>query len=109
VLASELEQLAHARKHGALLGRSADAHATPAAEVEQALVPKQAKRPQHRIAIDPELSGEVAGGREPLPVPRFAVCDSASDLGGDLLVQVGRLGAVDLDEKHGASNISFTG
>ena len=53
-----------------------------------------------------EDGGEVFGGWEAFSGFGFAVCDRAADLAGDLLVEVGGVGLVDLDIQHGASHSS---
>jgi|SRR5579862_3717133 len=91
-----------------LFGGAGDGDAAAAAELEQSFVPKQAQRPKHRVGVDIEDGCEVFGGRESLSGFRFPARDRASDLAGDLFVEVGGVGAVDLDTQHGAIHNSAT-
>jgi hypothetical protein len=106
LLASEADEVFGAGDDCAALGAAGDGDAAPAAELEQFLVAQQPQRAQDGVGVDLEHGGEVARGRQPFAWLRFAVGDRAADLGGDLLVQFGRLVAVDLDTDHGASNSS---
>jgi hypothetical protein len=75
--------------------RNRDPTATP--ELEQTLIPEQAQGAQHGIRVHPQHGGEILGRRKPFPRLRFAFGDRPSDLAGDLLVQVGRVGLVVAD------------
>ena len=77
-------------------------------ELEQPFVAEQAYGSERGIGVDAENGGEIFGGWEALSGFRFAVCDRASDLGGNLFVQIGGVASVDLDIEHGASHISVT-
>jgi hypothetical protein len=107
VPAREADEFARARDNGAALRRAGDRDAAAAPKLEQALVAQRSQRAQDRVGVDADDGREVARWRQPLARPRFAFGDRAADLGRDLCVQVGRIMAVDLDAKHGASYTSF--
>src|SRR5581483_11454180 len=107
VRAREADELPRALDDRAALGGAGDGDTAAAAELEQAFVAKRAERAQDGVGVDAEDSREVAGRRQPLARPGLAVRDRAADLGRDLLVELRRFGAVDLDTKHGASDTSF--
>ena len=81
-----------------------DGDATSASELEQALVAEEPQRAEHGVGVDVEDGGEILRGREALSRLGFSVGDRPANLAGDLFVQVGGVGAVDLDIQHGASN-----
>ena len=81
--------------------------ATAAAELEQSLVAQYAQRAEHGVGVDADDGGQIFGGRETLARTGFTVGDRASDLRGDLLMQVDWVGLVDLDGEHNASYLSF--
>ena len=83
-----------------------DGDAATAAELEQSFVAQHAKGAEDGVGVDLEDGGEVFGWREPFSGFGFAVCDSAADLAGDLLVEVGGVGFVDLDIQQDASHSS---
>jgi hypothetical protein len=91
-----------------MVGGGDDGDAPPAAKLEQPLVAQLAKGAQDGVPVDLELGREVSRRRQPLARLRLPLGDRPADLSRHLLVQVGRLGAVDLDTEHGASNTSFT-
>src|SRR5262249_42699491 len=104
----EVDQLLGAADDGASFGCAGDGDAAAAAELEQALVAKQAERPEDGVRVDAEDGGEILGGRGARARLRLAFGDRASDLAGDLLVEVGRVCPVDLDTYHGTNHSSFT-
>ena len=106
MLAGEADEVFGAGDDGAAFGAAGDGDAAAAAELEQPFVAEEAQRAQDGVGVDLEHGGEIAGGREALARRCFAVGDRAADLGGDLLVQLDWLVAVDLDTDHGASNSS---
>ena len=108
VEAAEANELARALDHEAAPGRAGHGDAAATAELEQALVAQLPERTKDRVLVDAENGGEIASGRKPLAGARLAVCDRAAELGGDLLVQLGRVAPVDVDTKNGASNNSST-
>jgi hypothetical protein len=59
--ACEVDQLSGTLEHGSPLGRPCNRDATPAPELEQALVAKEPQRTQHRVRIDAEYGGEILG------------------------------------------------
>lgn len=106
VLAGEADEVFGAGDDGAAFGAAGDGDAASAPELEQSLIAEEAQRAEDSVAVDLEDCGEIAGGREALTGRCFAFGDRAADLGRDLLIQLGRLVAVDLDTNHGASNSS---
>lgn len=106
MLAGEADELLGASDDGAALGAAGDRDPASPPELEQPLIPEEAQRAKDGVGVDLEHGSEVAGGWQPLTGLRFAVGDRTPDLGGNLLVQLGRLVAVDLDTDHGASNSS---
>jgi Tol biopolymer transport system component len=107
VLTREADELACARDHRAALGAAGDRDPAAAAEFEQSFVAKRAQRAENGVRVHAEHRGEIAGGRQALTRPGFAVRDRAADLCRHLFVQLGRVVAVDVDTDHGASNSSF--
>ena len=106
VLTGETDEVFGAGDDGAALGAAGDGDAAAAPELEQPLLAQEAEGPQDGVGVDLEHRGEIARGWEALAGLCFAVGDRAPDFGRDLLVEFGRLVAVDLDTDHGASNSS---
>src|SRR4029453_9605829 len=106
VMTREGDEFPRLLDDGALGRRAGDRDAAAAAELEQAFFSEQPQRPQHGVRVDPEHGGEVLRGREPLTRLGLALGDRAPDLRGDLFVEVGRFGSIDLDRNHDASNNS---
>ena len=79
-----------------------------AAKLEQPLVTQLPEAPQDRVPVDLQDGGQVTGRRQALARLGLPLGDRAADLGSHLLVQVGRLRAVDVDTEHGAIDNSFT-
>ena len=87
-------------------GCAGDGDAAAAAELEQAVVAELAECFEDGVGVDAELGGEVFGRRESFAGFGFAVGDGAADLGGDLVVQVEGVIAVELDIPHCARQCS---
>lgn len=102
----EGQELASLGSHSASLGGAGNGHPAAAAEVEQSLITEDSQRPQHRIGIDAENGCQISSGREALARLCLAVGDRPADLGGDLIVQICRLVAVDLAPAHSAMHTS---
>ena len=96
----ELDELAHARMELALLWRRDDRDAPTAPDLEQPLVPKLPERAEDGVSVHLQHGGQVQRGRKPLARAGLAVRDRSANLGRNLLVQVCRLVAVQLDMKH---------
>ncbi len=96
----EVDELAHARIQLALRRRRDDRDAPAAPDLEQSLVPKLPKRAEDGVSVHLQHAGEVQRGREPLTRAGLSVRDRTADLGRNLLVQVCRLVAVQIDMKH---------
>ena len=96
------------RPRGELTALRAARHgdAAAAAELEQPLVAQQPQRAQDRVPVDTEDGREVARRRQALALARLAVGDGPPDLGGDLVVEGGRI-RLSVDATHGASDTSF--
>jgi hypothetical protein len=87
-------------------GRSSNRNATPASELEQPFVAQHPKRPQHGVRVDAEYCGEILRGRQTLTWLCLAFRDRATNLSGDLLVEIGGIALVYLDIEHGAIHSS---
>ena len=96
----ELYELTHAGVELALFWRRDDRDAPAAPDLEQSLVPKLPKRAEDGVSVHPQHCSEVQRRREPLARAGLSVRDRTSDLGRNLLVQVGRLVSVEIDMKH---------
>ena len=90
--AGELDELPRPLDDRAALGSAGDRDPTSAPELEQPLVSQQSERTQHGVRVDPEHGGEVLGRRETFSGLCLSLGDCPADLGGDLLVEVGRVG-----------------
>jgi hypothetical protein len=77
-----------------------------AAKVEQPLVSEDAERTQDRVLVDAKDCRQIARRGQAISGAGFPVGDRATDLCGDLFMEVDGLGTVDLDFQHGASNTS---
>jgi hypothetical protein len=86
-----------------VLWAAGDADGASAAHFEQAFVAQQPEGAQDGVAVYAEDGGEVACLGDAVAGTRFAVGDRAADLGGDLLVQRGGVGAIDGRERDGAT------
>ena len=107
-MARELDEFLGASDDRPSLGRAGDRDPEAAPELQQPLVAKHTKRPQHRVRVDAENGGEVLGWGKTLTGLRLAVGDRAADLASDLFVEIGRIGSVHLDINHGAVHSSST-
>lgn len=104
--AGKQDELAGAFHDGSPLWAAGNADSPSAPKLKQALVPQGAKRTQDRVRIYAEHGGQVTCWRQAPSSLGLALGDCAADVRGDLFVEVGRIVAVDLDSKHGASNNS---
>jgi hypothetical protein len=105
---SVVEEVSCAFDEGALFGGAGDGDTPAASEFEQAFVAELAEGAQDGVGVNAEDRSEVLRRREAFPRLRLAFGDRPADLGCDLCVEVGRVGPVDLDTKHGASDTSAT-
>jgi hypothetical protein len=107
VVAGEVDEFSGSLDDCATFGCAGDGDAAAASEFEQAFVSELPECPEDGVGVDLEDCGEVFGRWEALAGPCFSVGDRASDLGGDLFVEVGGVVFVDLDIlQHDASNSS---
>jgi WD40-like Beta Propeller Repeat len=106
LLPREADEVAGSRGDGPPLRRPRDRHTPSAAKVQQAFVPELPERPENGVRVDAEHGREVARGREAVTGRRFAVRDRTADFRSNLLVELRRRAAVDLDADHGASDTS---
>ena len=104
--AGELDERSGLRNDRAALRRPRDRDSPPTPELEQPLVAKLPERAQDGVGVDLEHRGEIACRWKPLARLRLAVRDRASDLRGDLLVELGLVLAIDLDNSQDAINTS---
>ena len=95
--AGEVDEFFGACDDCALFWGAGDGDAATAAELEESFVAEHAEGSEDGVGVDLEDGGEVFGGGEAFSGFGFAVCDRAADLAGDLLVEVGGVGFVDLD------------
>jgi len=105
----ELNELLRALHDCATLGCPEDRDAPTASKLEQAFVPQQTERAEHRIRVDVEDGREVLCGRQARARLRLAIRDRAADLTRYLLEEIGGVSSVDVDIEHGASHSSVTG
>jgi len=87
----EVDELSRTCNDGASLGGAGDGDAAPAPELEQLLVSEYSQGSQHRVRVDAKDCGEVFGGRQSLARPCLAFRDRATNLSGDLLVEIGAI------------------
>ena len=106
VLAGVPDQFSSTGEDRAPAGRPGDRDATAAPELQQALVPQQPQRAQHRVGVDLQHGGQVSCGREPLTGPDLSVRDRAADLGADLVVERQWVAPVQFDIQNDASQTS---
>jgi hypothetical protein len=106
-LAREADEFACSGHDSAAFGGSGDSDAAAAPEIDECLVSEDAQRAQDGVRVYAEYGGEVARGRETPSWFCFTVCDRPADLGGDLLMEVGRFRSVKLAQLHGAMHTSF--
>lgn len=106
VTTGEADKVLGLHDERASLGRRGDRDAAPAAELEQAFVPQLPEGAQDGVGVHGEHGGEIARRREPFARFCLAVGDRAANLGPDLLVELGRVVAADLDTEDGASDSS---
>jgi hypothetical protein len=102
----EPDQVTCSADDSALLCGARDSDSASATKLEQTLVAELAQRAENGVRVDAENRGQVTGRWQALTGECFAIGDCAANLGRYLSVEVGRVGAVDLDMKHGTSNTS---
>jgi hypothetical protein len=90
VAAGEVDQLLRSLDDSPAFGCSRNGDATSTTELQQSLVSEQPQRAEHGVGVDAEDGGEVFRGRKAFTGLRLSLRNSAAELGGDLLVQVGR-------------------
>jgi hypothetical protein len=108
VLAGETDEFPGLRDDGTMVGGRRDRDAAPPAKLEEPFVAQLPERAQDGVAIDLKDGSQVTRRRQPLAGAGLSLGDRAPDLGCNLLMEIDRLLAVDLDLEHGASNSSFT-
>jgi hypothetical protein len=91
---------------GASLWCSGDGDPAAASELEQTLLLEEAQGSEHGVGVDAENGRQIPREGETLAGLGFAVCDRASDLGGDLLVERRGGGRIDPHVSHCAANLS---
>jgi hypothetical protein len=90
----ELSSLLHDRSP---FRRARHGDAPPAAEFEDPFVTQQSQRAEDCVGVHPRERQRGPSQGEAVARPRLAVCDRAADIAGNLLVEVGRIRSVDLD------------
>jgi hypothetical protein len=108
LLTSEADKLTGTSKDGPALGSPRHVDSASASELQQPLVSEQAERAEHGVRVHAKHRGEVTGRRQSFTGLCLAVGDSATNLGGDLLEQVGLLLTVNLDAQHRDTHTSTT-
>lgn len=104
---SELHELFRSGEHKTLsTGATGDGDAASTLELEQSLLAKNPQCAKHRVGVDTEHRSEIACRWQLLAGERFAVCNRAADVAGHLVVEERRVGPVNLDGDHGASDSS---
>jgi hypothetical protein len=104
---SELDQLSDLLYDRPALGCPRNGDPAAAAKLEQPLFLQEAQGAQDGGRVHAENGREVSGWRESFTGLRLAVCDRATDLGGDLEIEVGPILLVHLDANQCASNTSL--
>jgi hypothetical protein len=107
VAAREGDELAGAGNDLGAVWLGGDANAAAAAELDDALVAQVAQSTQNGVGVDAQDGRHIARRRQPFAGRGLAVGDRAAERGRDLLVQIQRRVAVELDADHGASDTSF--
>jgi hypothetical protein len=102
----ELDELTRSLDNGTPLGRPSDRDPAPAPELEEALIAEQPEGAQDGVRVHAEDGGEVLRRWESLAGFRLPFGDRATDLRGNLLVEIRGVGFVHLDMKHRASDTS---
>ena len=104
--AGKVDELFRPRDDGSTLGRAGNRNPSTSSELEQPVIAQDPKRPQHGVRIDAEDRGKVLRRRQSLAAFRLALGDRATNLSGDLLIEIGGIGLVYLDIQHGAIHSS---
>lgn len=107
VRSGEGDEFASARRDRTAIGCASDGDAAAAAELEESFVSERPQGAQHGVCVHADYRRQVLGWWESLAGLGLALGDRATDLGGDLLVQVGWVVSAYLDSEHDASYISF--
>ena len=93
----EANEFFHMCCDGRLCGRADYGDTSSAAEFEQPFVAKITQRTEHGVGVDSKHEGKVASWWKPLARLDFLIGDCSADLAGDLLMQLGGFGAINLD------------
>jgi len=101
-----LDELFRFDEEGAPLGRTSDRDPASSAELEQAFVAQDPKRPEQGVRVDAEYGREILGEGQTLARLCLAFRDRATNLSGDLLVEIGGIAAVYLDIQYCAIHSS---
>jgi len=88
---------------GLLRGIAHHGDTSSSAELQKPFLTKLAKRPEHRVRVDPEHGSQVSGRRQSFTWEGFPVADGPADLCRNLLMQGGQFVKVnlDMDTQHG--------
>ncbi len=108
VEAGEVEEVLGASDDSTALRCAGDGDAVASSKLEQAFVAQHPQGAEHGVGVDAENGREVFAGRKAFSRLRLTLCDRATDLSSDLLVEVGAVGSIDIDIQYGASNSSVT-
>jgi hypothetical protein len=105
-LTCELDERSCLIGYSALFRGTGDSHTSATPELEQAFIAQLTQSPENRVGVDLQDSSKVTGRRQTLARLGLPLRDSAAYLSRDLLVQVKRFVAVNLDVQHSASDNS---
>ena len=100
MLASDVDELFHFEGHDAAVWLTGDSDRPSAAHLDDALLAQDSQGPQNGVGVDAQLGGQVFGLRNALAGTRLTVGDRPADLRGDLLVEQGRIAAIETRESQ---------
>jgi len=102
VFSREVDQLTSSHHHGADLRRSRNRDPSTATKFQQTFVTQYAKGTKDGVGVDVQHGGQISGRWQALPASGFAVRDSPSKFGRDLIMESDRFLGGQLDTQHGA-------
>ena len=97
VAPGEADEFLHMRCDGCMRGCADHGDTSSAAEFKQSFVAKITQRTEHGVGVDSKHERQVAGWWKPLAGLGFAIGDCSADLAGDLLMELGGFGSINLD------------
>src|SRR5665213_2458468 len=97
----KIDKLTRFAEDGTLLRASCNCHTATPPELQDSFVAEDPQCPEHDIGMDPKNSGHVLRGREALADGYITVCDVATNLSGDLIMEGKTRISPLLDTSHG--------